>query len=263
MRKLDYTTIFFAIMGSFLVLFIFIPILNLMVSSDPSTIMTNLHDSQVISAIFVSVYSALAATLIALLFGVPLAYILARHDFTGKGFVESIIDVPVVIPHTVSGIALLLIFTSTGVIGAPLSKIGLVFTDAIPGVIIAMLFVSASFVVNSSREGFENVDPRMEKVALTLGSGSLRTFFVISLPLALRSIVVGSIMCWARAISEFGAVIILAYYPMVAPTLIYQRFVNFGLTNATPVAVILISICLVLFIVVRFLLKGWRTYDKN
>ena len=98
MRKLDYTTIFFALMGSFLVLFILIPIVNLMLSSDLNSIMANLEDSQVISSIFISVYSALAATLIAVLFGVPLAYTLARHDFFGKGFVESIIDIPIVIP---------------------------------------------------------------------------------------------------------------------------------------------------------------------
>ena len=263
MRKLDYTTIFFALMGSFLVLFILIPIVNLMLSSDVNSIVANLKDTQVISSIFISVYSALAATLIAVLFGVPLAYILARHDFFGKGFVESIIDIPIVIPHTVSGIALLLVFTSGGILGAPLGHLGLVFTNAIPGIIIAMLFVSSSFVVNSAREGFEGVDPRMEKVARTLGFGTMRTFFVISLPLALRSIVVGSILCWARAISEFGAIIILAYYPLAASTLIYTRFVQFGLSNSTPVAIILISICLTLFIIVRIIIKGWRSYDKN
>lgn len=263
MKKLDYTTIFFAIMGSFLVLFILIPILNLMFSSNIGAISANLQDPQVISSLFVSVYSALIATLIAILFGVPLAYILARHDFFGKGLIESIIDIPIVIPHTVSGIALLLVFTSGGILGAPLGKLGIVFTNAIPGIIIAMLFVSSSFVVNSAREGFESVDPRMEKVAHTLGSGTLRTFFVISLPLALRSIIVGSILCWARAISEFGAIIILAFYPLAGSTLIYERFVQFGLSDSTPVAIILISICLALFFVVRFILKGWRTYDKN
>jgi molybdate/tungstate transport system permease protein len=263
MRNLNYTTVFFAFMGSFLFLFILIPIVNLMLSSDPSSIIANLQDSEVIKSIFVSVYSALAATLIALLFGVPLAYILARHDFAGKGFVESIIDVPIIIPHPISGIALLLIFTSGSILGAPLSKLGLIFTDAIPGIIVAMLFVSSSFVVNSAREGFESVDPRMENVARTLGSGTLRTFFVISLPLALRSIVVGSIMCWARSISEFGSIIIIAYYPLAASTLLYRRFVDFGLSSSTPVAVILISLCLALFVIVRLLIKGWRTYDKN
>ena len=263
MRKIDYTTIFFALMGSFLFLFILIPILNLMLSSDLGSIISNLQDQEVISAISLSVYTALIATIIAVIFGVPLAYILARHDFLGKGFVESIIDVPIVIPHTVTGIALLLLFTSTGIIGAPLGKIGLVFTDAVPGIIIAMLFVSASFVVNAAREGFESVDPRMEKVARTLGSGSLRTFWVITLPLSMRNIVVGSIMCWARAISEFGAIIILAYFPMTAPVLIYRRFVDFGLSNSTPIAIILISLSLILFLVVRLLIRGWSIYDKN
>src|SRR5664280_412784 len=150
MRKLDYTTIFFAIMGSFLVLFILIPIVNLMLSSDLNSIVANLQDSQVISSIFVSVYSALAATIIAVLFGVPLAYILARHDFFGKGFVESIIDIPIVIPHTVSGIALLLVFTSGGILGAPLGKLGIIFTNAIPGIIIAMLFVSCLLYTSPS-----------------------------------------------------------------------------------------------------------------
>ncbi|MCC7560589.1 MAG: ABC transporter permease [Methanobacterium sp.] len=263
MRKIDYTTIFFTIMGSFLFLFILVPILNLMVSSDLGSILANLQDKEVMSAIFISAYCALAATVLAVLFGVPLAYILARHEFVGKGFVEAVIDVPIVIPHTISGIALLLVFTSTGIIGAPLDKLGLVFTDAIPGIVIAMLFASASFVVNSAREGFESVDPRMEKVARTLGSGSLRTFIIITLPLSVRSIVVGSIMCWARAISEFGAIIIIAYFPTTAPVLIYRRFVDFGLSEATPVAVILISLCLLLFLVVRLIMRGWKTYDKN
>lgn len=263
MKKLDYTTVFFAFMGSFLFLFILIPIVNLMVSSNLNTIIANLEDVSVIGSIFISIYAALIATVIAIIFGVPLAYVLARHDFRGKGFIESIIDVPIVIPHTVSGIALLLVFTSGGILGSPFSKIGVTFVNAFPGVIIAMLFVSASFVVNSSREGFEKVDPRMEKVARTLGSGTMRTFFVITIPLSLRNIAVGAIMCWARAISEFGALVILAYYPLAAPTLIYQRFTSFSLTDATAISVILISISLTLFISVRLILSRWRTYDTD
>jgi molybdate/tungstate transport system permease protein len=263
MRNIEYSTIFFVLMGSFMILFIFIPLATMILTENPSAIITNLQDSAVINSIFISAYCAFIATILALLFGIPLAFILARHDFSGKGFIESIIDVPIVIPHTVTGIALLTVFSSTGIFGLPLSKLGIVFIDAIPGIVVAMLFVSGSFVINAAREGFESVDPRMEKVARTLGSGSLKTFFVISLPLALRSIVVGSIMTWARAISEFGSVIVLAYYPLIAPTLIYQRFLNFGLSESKPIAVILISICLVLFIVVRLLLRGWRTYDKD
>lgn len=262
MRKIDYKTMFFALMGSFLVLFIFLPIVNMIFSTTPDTLIVTLQDRQVLDAIFVSIFAACASTLIAIVFGVPLAYVLARNDFYGKGFVEAIIDVPVVIPHTVVGIALLLMFSASGPLGAPLGQIGLEFSDTIYGVIIAMLFVSGSFVVNSTREGMENVDPRMEKVARTLGCGSFKTFFIITLPLSIRSIIVGALMSWARAISEFGALVILAYYPIAAPILIYQRFMSFGLTDSTPVAVILILICLMIFIFVRFISSGWNDYDK-
>jgi molybdate/tungstate transport system permease protein len=263
MKNINYTTIFFALMGSFLFLFTFIPIANLIISSDPGSFIRNLDDQGVRSAFFTSMYCALASTILATISGVPLAYILARHDFKWKGFVESVVDVPLVIPPTVSGIFLLMVFTSTGIFGEPLSKIGITFTDAIPGIIVAMLFTSANYVVNSSREAFEKVDPRMEKVARTLGSGPFRTFFVITLPLSLRSIVVGGIMAWGRGISQFGAVLIIAYHPITAPLLIYERFINFGLVEAISVATLLITISLIVFIVVRLLISGWKTYDND
>jgi len=263
MRKIDHATIFFALMGSFLFFLVLIPIVNLMISTNPAIILKDLQDPGVISAFFISIYAALAATIIALLFGVPLAYFLARNDFWGKGFVESVIDLPLVIPPTVTGIILLLVFNPDGIFGQPLSQIGLTFSDAIPGIIVAMLFSSFTFVVNSSREGFESVDPRMEKVARTLGSGSLKTFFIITLPLSLRNVVVGSIMCWARAIGGFGAIVIIAYFPTTVPLLIFRRFVDFGLTEAMAVTVLLILVCAVFFLIVRLLISGWETYDKN
>ncbi len=263
MRKIDYSTFFFALMGSFAILFVLIPLVTMIISEDPSVLMKTLNDNEVLNSIFISAYCAFTATIIAIIFGVPLAYILARHDFIGKGFIESIVDIPIVIPHTVSGIALLTVYSPNGILGLPFGKIGINFIDAIPGIVVAMLFVSASFMINSAREGFESVDPRLEKVARTLGSGSLRTFFTITMPLSLRSVVVGSIMTWARAISEFGAVIVLAYYPMIAPTLIYNRFLNFGLSSSKPVAVLLILICIVVFVLVRLLIGGWKLHDKT
>lgn len=263
MRKINYSTLFFALMGSFALIFILVPLVTMVVSVDPTAMLADLHDSDVINSIVVSAFCALVATLIAIVIGVPLAYILARHDFHGKGFVEAIVDIPIVIPHTVTGIALLTVFSPDGLFGAPLGQLGITFIDALPGIIAAMLFVSASFMINSAREGFESVDPRLEKVARTLGSGSFRTFFTVTIPLALRSIVVGSIMTWARAISEFGAVIVVAYYPMIAPSLIYNRFLNFGLSSSKPIAVLLILICITVFIIVRLLISGWKSYDKN
>lgn len=263
MRKIEYSTVFFALMGSFAILFILTPIITMIISADPWVILADIQESDVTNSLFLSAFCALATTLIALIIGIPLAYILARHEFHGKSFIEAVVDVPIVIPHTVVGIAILTVFSPEGILGIPFGKIGLTFVDAIPGIIVAMLFVSLSFTVNSAREGFESVDPRLEKVARTLGSGSFRTFFTITIPLTLRNIVVGSIMTWARAVSEFGAVIVVAYYPLIAPSLIYNRFLNFGLSSSKPLAVLLILICITVFIFVRILISGWKLYDKN
>src|SRR4029453_16090777 len=109
-------------------------------------------------------------TVISLLFGIPLGYVLAREQFPGKAIVEGIIDMPVVIPQTIAGIALLFIFGRAGIIGAPLNSLGVVFTDSSWGIVVAMLFVSMPFVVNHARDGFLKVDRRMESVARSLGA---------------------------------------------------------------------------------------------
>jgi len=106
-------------------------------------------------------------------------------------------------------------------------------------------------VPHSAGEGFEAVDPRLERVARTLGASPWEAFWRISFPLAWRSILAGMILMWARGLSEFGAVVILAYHPMVAPVLLYERFESFGLKYARPVATLVILICLTAFVALR------------
>ena len=137
--------------------------------------------------------------------------------------------------------------------GKAFEAIGIQFLDALAGIVIAMLFVSVPFLIDSAKEGFKKVDPRLENVARTLGASPWQTFTRISFPLAWRSITAGAIMMWARGISEFGAVIIIAYHPMIAPVLVYERFETYGLNYARPVAVILILVCLIVFIALRLL----------
>jgi len=123
-----------------------------------------------------------------------------------------------------------------------------------------MLFVSIPFLIDSAKEGFKKVDVRLEKVSRTLGASPWQAFFRISLPLAWRSILAGGIMMWARGISEFGAVVILAYHPMIASTLIFERFETYGLTYSRPIAVLLILICLIIFIGLRTVIyRGEKT----
>jgi len=257
MRKTEFTTVFFALMGFFILLFIILPVLSLLFSESPEGLIETAKNPVVIDAIFLSCYTAFLATLVALVFGVPLAYILARKNFPGKNVVKAVIDVPIVIPHTVAGIALLTVFGSNGIVGG---NVGIQFVNAIPGIVVAMLFVSAPFLINSAREGFESVDPKLENVSRSLGASPIKTFFKISFPLASKNILTGSIMTWARAISEFGAVIIIAYYPMIAPTLIWDRL-RYGINYSRPVAVLLILICLGVFIVLRII--SGRNHDKT
>jgi molybdate/tungstate transport system permease protein len=200
--------------------------------------------------IFVFIVLPLATT-IGFVLGVPLAYFLARVDFPGKRLVEGLIDVPIVVPHTAAGIALLFVFGRHFILGKVLNFFGIEVLDSRVGIVIAMLFVSIPFLIDSAKAGFLKVDVRLEKVARTLGASPWQAFFRVSLPLAWKSIMAGNIMMWARGISEFGAVIILAYHPMIAPTLVLYRFEAYGLPYSRPVAAILIILCLIIFITMR------------
>jgi molybdate/tungstate transport system permease protein len=195
----------------------------------------------------------MAATFIFALGGIPLAYLLARRDFALKRLVLGIIDLPIVIPHSAAGIAVLGFVSRDSYLGKLGSMIGLDFVGAPAGIAIAMAFVSIPFLINAARDGFSAVPLRLELAALNLGASPARVFFSISLPLAWRNIVSGLILMFARGMSEFGAVIIVAYHPMVTPVLIWERFSSFGLNYARPVAVIFIVVSLIFFIALRLL----------
>jgi len=253
-------TFTFILLGLVIFLFIIVPLIKMIVASDPGILLDTALDSKVIGAIWLTLYAALIASTAGFLLGVPLAYLLARVDFPGKNLVEGLIDVPIVIPHTAAGIALLFVFGRQFAVGKAFNLIGVEFVDSTAGIVVAMLFVSIPFLIDSAKEGFKKVDVRLEKVSRTLGASPWQSFFKISFPLAWRSIVAGSIMMWARGISEFGAVIILAYHPMIAPTLIYDRFETYGLNYSRPVAVLLILLCLIVFVVLRTLVyRGQKT----
>ena len=246
----------FVLLGSLLILFITWPLLRTVTASSPAVLWRTLLDEEVRSSIGLTFYASFIATAIAFVCGVPLAYLLARVDFPGKWLVDGIIDVPIVIPHSAAGIALLMVFGRRKLLGQAFGLFGLKFVSAAPGIVIAMLFVSLSFLVNAAREGFEAVDLRLEWVARTLGASPWRTFWRVSFPLAWRSILSGMILMWARGLSEFGAVVILAYHPMVAPVLLYERFESFGLRYARPVATLMILTCLATFVALRLIAGG-------
>lgn len=252
-RRSGILMVSFLILGFFILLFTVLPLLNMVLADPPQVLAVTLLDKEVQGAIKLSLYTATITTVLALLFGVPLAYLLARNNFLGKSWVDSIVDLPILVPHAVAGIALITLFGPRGWIGQPLDQLGVVIADTVKGIILAQLFVSSPFLIKTAREAFESIDPALEKAARTLGATHSQSFFRISLPLASPGIITGCFLTWARAISEFGAVIIIAYTPYVAPVLIYRRFVGWGLAESRPIAVILILICLSIFLILRFL----------
>jgi molybdate/tungstate transport system permease protein len=255
--NLDWSLLGFWLIGGLLVLFVVLAILSIAVPelSNPGHLAEVATDPSVLLTLGITLIAGLNAVAILVLVGTPLAYALSRSEFPGKGLVESIIDLPLILPHTVAGLMVYLLFMSKGILGAPLGNVGIVFEDAYPGIVVAMVFVSIPYYVNTAREGFETVPIHLENVARTLGASRFRAFWHIILPLSSRHIYYGALLAWGRAIGEFAAVIMIAYFPMVISSLIYYRFATGGLSEAMSVALVMIVICGIIFVLFRVLLK--------
>jgi len=237
--------------GILLLVFILTPLVKMFTSSSWGSLIATIKDRNVLRSIWLSLYTAGLAALISFLVGTPFAYLLARRNFFGKKLVESIIDLPMVIPHPVVGIAILSVVGKDYWFGQILNKIGIRVMGSVLGIVIVLIFVGVPFYINAAKDGFINVSPRLENVSRSLGAPPFSTFLRITFPLAWRSMLIGMIMCCARAISEFGAVVVVAYHPMVAPVLIYERFEAYGLAYSRPVAIFLTGVCLIIFLILR------------
>lgn len=245
----------FVFLGGLLLLFIVLPLLSTLLGTTPERFWQALFDPEVLRSLGLTFAAAAVATGLALLTGVPLAYLLARRSFHGKGLVEALVNLPVVIPHTAAGVALLLVFGRYGLLGRWLTPLGITFTDSFGGIVVGMLFVSLPFLVNMSRESFALVDEEFERVAQIDGASIWGAFWYVTLPLAWRGVLGGAVMMWARGISEFGAVVILAYHPKIVPVLIYERFNGFGIGAAQPVATLLIVVAVAVFSFLRLVVE--------
>ena len=251
--QLDWCLIGFAIIGGMLVLLPLLALLNITLGqlADIPFLIEVATQKQVVDSILLTFFAGLVAVIILLIFGTPLSYVLARTQSHGNQIVESLIDLPLVLPHTVAGLMVYILFMQRGMIGAPLKSMGIVFEDAFWGIVIAMLFVAMPFYVNTVREGFQKVPVHLENVARTLGATRFKAFCLIVLPSSVRHIFNGCILAWGRAIGEFAAVIMIAYYPMVISTLIYYRFTTGGIKESSAVAFVMIVACFVVFLILR------------
>ncbi len=247
------TGLVFLFLSGLILLFIVAPLAGMFLQTSGSQYLETLADSQVRESIRLTLLASLAGVMIFGIAAIPLAYVLARKSFPGKGFVNGLIDLPVVIPHSAAGIAILGIVSRGTLVGQAGEAVGIQFVGGVAGIIVAMAFVSIPFLINAARDGFEAVPEKLEKAALNLGASPWRVFFTISLPLARRQVLTGLTMMWARGLSEFGAVVIIAYHPMVTPVLIWERFASFGLAYARPVAAVFVVVCLIIFTGMRLL----------
>lgn len=164
----------------------------------------------VFEALRLSAVTTLSALAFALLIGTPLAYLLARRRFPGQELVDSLIELPMVLPPAVAGIGLLMAFGRRGLVGEPLGALGIGVAFTTVAVILAEAFVSAPFYVRAARSAFLEVDRELEIVSRTLGVSDWATFWRVTVPVAFPSLLGGAVMCWARALGEFGATIMFA-----------------------------------------------------
>jgi molybdate transport system permease protein len=188
-----------------------LPLAGLLVRAPWSTLPQRLTDPAILAALRLSLETATLATLISLVLGVPLAWVLARTDLPGRRLVRALVTVPLVLPPVVGGVALLLVFGRKGLLGGWLDAtfgITLPFTTA--GVVVAEAFVAMPFLVISVEGALRAADARYEEAAATLGAGRWTAFRRVTLPLVAPGVAAGAVLCWARALGEFGATITFA-----------------------------------------------------
>jgi molybdate/tungstate transport system permease protein len=234
-----------ALFASLFLLFLVAPLVGLVGGGGTSGLRQLSTDAELRSSLLLTIGTATLASLLGIVGATPVAYALARGRFRGRAIVAAMIDLPLLIPHPVAGIALLLVLGRNTALGSALWALGLQITGSITGIVCAMLFVSAPLYVSAAREAFDRVDPRFEGVARTLGDSRWRALRRVTLPLAWRGLLAAAIVMWARAVSEFGAIVILVYHPRVASVLSYERFTAFGLKEALPVAAVLVLLALI------------------
>ncbi len=201
----------FLLAGLAFALLIGLPLAALLLRTLPGGVLgTYLVDEQVVRALRLSLLTTAVTLALTLLFGTPLAYLLARRHFPGRGALETLVDLPMVLPPAVAGVALLMTLGRRGLLGPALAALDVEVGFTTAAVVLAQLFIAAPFYVKAAKQGFAAVDPALEQAAAIAGASSLETFRHVTLPLALPALLGGLVMAWARALGEFGATIMFA-----------------------------------------------------
>jgi len=231
-----------------------LPLLSLFVKAVGKGFFTSAFSPVSLSALKISLLTSTTSTLLVIITGTPLAFILARWKFRGRSAVEVLVDLPLVLPPSVAGLALLIAFGRQGIFGGWLSRVGISLPFTTTAVILAQAFVSAPLFVRSARVGFMGIDRQVEEAATVEGANEWQLFRFLMLPLAGRALLTGLVLAWTRALGEFGATIMFAGNlvgkTQTMPLAIYLGFES-GLGVAIALAVFLILVSIVLLGVMR------------
>lgn len=243
--------------------FLSIPILALFMRISPASLVENLRQPAVLQAIALSLGTTMVSTIIIILAGTPLAYTHARGQFWFSRLVDTLIDLPLVLPPAVAGVALLMAFGRRGILGGVLAEIGLHIAFTPLAVIIVQVFVAAPFYIKSAYLGFSNIDQELEQSAALDGASSPQIFRFLTVPLSWSALLGGGVMSWARALGEFGATIIFAgNFPGRTQTMPLAIYIGFemDLDIALTLSVILILLSFSALFVAKFILnRDWMS----
>ncbi len=238
-----------------MLLFLALPLFALLLSIPPRQLLENMGMPQVKQAILISIKTTTITTGVTILFGTPVAYLLARRRFPFRRAVDTLIDLPIVLPPAVAGVALLITFGRQGLIGSWLAEFGIHIAFTQVAVIMAQTFVAAPFYIKAASIGFAAVNTDLEQAASIDGAGTWQVFRHVTVPLAWAAMLSGSVMTWARALGEFGATILFAgNYLGRTQTMPLAIYIGFELD--LDIALTLAAIMVVLSFLVLFFVKG-------
>jgi molybdate transport system permease protein len=242
--------------AALIALFLGLPVVALVARAlFDGSLATSVTSRVVVDALLLSLVTTAASLVLTVALGLPLAWILARRSFPGKGWLEALIDLPIVLPPSVAGLALLIVLGRQGVLGGPLELLGIGVPFTTIAVVLAQTFVSAPFFIRSARTGIAAVDRDLEDAARVDGASEGQLFRAITLPLASAALAAGLVMTWARSLGEFGATIMFAGNvegrTQTLPLVVYSEFQDGNLDSSIAAAAILVLAAFGVLVAVR------------
>lgn len=274
-HRIPWGTLGMSLLSASLLLLFILPIFALVASVPLGRVLQAGSDPGVQAALAFTLTASALALIATLVLGVPLGYLFARHSFPGKPVVESVVTLPVVVPHLIAGLAIFFLFAPSAPLGALAIRAGFPVLETIWGVVLVMVYVSAPYTVLASQLAFRAVDPRLLESARALGATPRQSFWNVTLPLASRGILAGGLLSWARSVSEIGGFLIVAYTvyptapfggPVTTPisVYVYNLYQLGDVPGAAAVAVLLVLVAFVLFLTIRLVERaGWFPWPRG